>query len=130
MKTPPKHITDAGLNMYVDTVKLRELPLPIVEIPIANLLWHFDMPVWAKDGTEDWNLSPRDVLEQKEGSKGHYERMQKADISHPLVVTDYNGRLVILDGVHRLLKMYIDGAESIRAKIIPSEYLSRKELQT
>jgi hypothetical protein len=48
--TPPSILTDVGLNMFVDTAKLRELPLPIIDIDIEELIWHFDMPVWSKDG--------------------------------------------------------------------------------
>ncbi len=50
---PPKVITEAGLNQYVDTIKLRELPLQVKELNIEYLLWHLEMPVWAKDGTNE-----------------------------------------------------------------------------
>lgn len=45
-KKPPKKLTNVGLSMFVNTIKLRKLPLPVVEVPIKKLLWHFDMPVW------------------------------------------------------------------------------------
>ncbi len=129
-KQPPKILTDAGLSMFVDVVKLRELPLPVVEVELEKLLWHLDMPVWAKDGTEDWNLTPRQVMEKEEGSSTHQERVAAADTQYPIVLTQYNGRLVALDGLHRIVKVYMQGGKTIAAKIIPSEYLSNSEYQT
>lgn len=116
--------------MFVDVVKLRELPVPVVEVALEKLLWHLDMPVWAKDGTEDWNLTPRQVVENEEGSSTHQKRVQDADTQYPIVLTEYNGKLAALDGVHRIVKIYLQGGTSIFAKIIPAEYLSKPEFQT
>lgn len=129
-RQPPSLLTDVGLNMFVDTVKLRELPLPIVEVPLEKLIWHFDMPVWAKDGTEDWNLTPWEVIRKKDGTTVHQKRTEDADTRFPIIVTDYHSRLVVLDGVHRLVKTYMQGHKTIGAKIIPTEYLSLPEFQS
>ena len=102
---PPHRLTDVGLNMFVDTVKLRELPLPIVDVPLEKLIWHFDMPVWGKDGTNDWDLTPREVIQRKDDTTVHQKRTENADTSFPIIVTEYKSRLVILDGIHRLLLM-------------------------
>ena len=97
---------------------------------MEKLIWHFDMPVWEKDGTDDWNLTPWEVIRKEKGSMGHQKRIVAVDTSHPIVVTDYKSKYVILDGVHRLVKMYMNGEKKIKAKIIPTEYLSHKEFQT
>jgi hypothetical protein len=129
-KQPPRILTDAGLSMFVDTVKLRELPLPIIDIDMEKLIWHFDMPVWEKDGMDDWNLTPWEVIKRENGSAGHQKRAEKADLNYPVVATEYNKRLVLLDGVHRLVKAYLKGEKKIKVKIIPTEYLTLKEFQT
>ena len=129
-KTPPRILTEAGLSMFVNTLKFRELPLPIVQINLEKLLWHFVMPVWEKDGTDDWNLTPQEVINKEVKTSTHQDKVQAADTSYPIIVTEYNSRLVILDGVHRLTKVFMNGEKTINAKIIPSEYLSRKEFQT
>ena len=128
-KKPPHILTDAGLSMFVDTTKLRELLLPVVDIDIKKLTWHFDMPVWEKDGTDDWNLTPWEVIEKGEGSIGHQKRIENVDISFPLIVTKYNSRYVILDGVHRLVKAYTHGDKQVKGKIIPKKYLVMREFQ-
>lgn len=129
-RQPPQVLTDVGLIMFVNTVKLRELPLQIVIIPIEQLIWHFDMPVWEKDGTDDWNLTPWEVIKKKEGSAIHQRRVQEADASYPIIAAEYKSRLVVLDGVHRLVKAYENGQKTIRAKIIPEKYLSLREFQS
>jgi hypothetical protein len=88
------------------------------------------LPVWAKDGTDDWNLTPWDVINNKPGSTIHRQRMDAADLGYPIVLTEYKSRLVALDGVHRLVKAYLQNQKKISAKIIPSEFLSIKEYQS
>ncbi len=129
-KQPPHMLTDVGLSMFVNTIKLRELPLPIVEIDIEKLIWHFEMPVWEKDETDDWNLTPWEVIRKDKGTTAHQKKIEKADTSHPIIITRYNSRYVILDGVHRLAKVYMNGGKKMKAKIIPKKYLSRKEFKT
>lgn len=129
-KIPPKVLTDVGLSMFVNTVALRELPLPVVDIDIEKLIWHFDMLVWEKDGMDDWNCTPREVINKEPGTLTHQTRVEKSDTSHPIIVTEYKSRYVILDGVHRLTKVCMNGGKTMRAKIIPSEYLTRREFQS
>ncbi|MFA6601566.1 MAG: hypothetical protein WCT02_01750 [Candidatus Paceibacterota bacterium] len=73
---PPRILTDAGLSMFVDNIRLRELPLPIIDIDIKELMWHFDMPVWEKDGTDDWNLTPWEVIKKIDGSTDHQKKLR------------------------------------------------------
>lgn len=129
-KQPPDSITDAGLNMYVDTIKLSLLDLPVQDIDLSKLIWHFEMPVWSRDDSDDWNLTPQEVIDRKSKTTVHQERIKNADTAYPILVTDYKSRLVILDGVHRLAKVYIAGSNTIKAKIIPTAYLSMSEYQT
>jgi hypothetical protein len=116
--------------MFVDTVKLRELDLPLVNVPLEKLLWHFDMPVWETDGTDDWNLTPWEVIKKEAGTTVHQKRVEAADANYPIVVTEYKGRFVVLDGVHRLVKVYMQGKSKILAKIIPTEYLLLPQFQS
>jgi hypothetical protein len=127
---PPTNLTNAGLSLFVNTQLLRELPVEVVEVPIEKLLWHFDMPVWDKEGTDDWNLTPWQVICDEAGSKPHRERIDQADLVFPILVTTFHDRLVIIDGVHRLVKAYEAGNKTIQAKVIPLELFKRKEFET
>lgn len=123
---PPKILTDVGLNMFVNTIELRDFDVPVSEINIQDLLWHFDMPVWEKDETDDWNLTPWEVIHKKSGTTEHRKRVQDADLQHPLIITRYKDRLVILDGVHRLAKAYMEKSSAVKAKVIPYDYLAKR----
>jgi len=127
---PPKKLTSVGLNMFVNTIKLRTLPLPVVEVSLKKLLWHFDMPVWEKDGTDDWNLTPREVLNKERYTKDHQKIVAEANTRYPIIITRYKSRYVILDGVHRLVKVYSRGKRTIKAKIIPPKYLAMRQYRS
>lgn len=129
-KHPPQSLTDVGLNMYVDTFKLSNLPFHVAEIKLEDLLWHLDMPVWSKDGTDDWNLTPQEVIDKEPLTMTHQKRVEDADITYPIVITKLNSRLVILDGIHRLVKVYLAGNNTIKAKVIPASYLEKDEFKT
>ena len=51
----------------------------------------------------------------------HREKIEKADISFPIDIMENKGRWVILDGLHRLVKLYENGAKKIKVRIIPRE---------
>lgn len=120
---PPKILTDKGLNLFVNDLNFRDLDLPIQEIDIDKLIWHFDLPVWDKDNTDDWNLTPREVINKEKDTSNHRNKIEEADISYPIIVTNYKNNLVILDGIHRLVKVYESGEKIIKAKIIPENLL-------
>ncbi|MEX1026965.1 MAG: hypothetical protein WD049_03005 [Candidatus Paceibacterota bacterium] len=120
---PPSILTEKGLSLFKHDLTFRDLELPIVEIETESLLWHLDMPVWEKDNTDDWNLTPREVLNKEKFTRNHQKKIAEVDLSFPILVTMYKERLVILDGIHRLCKAYSNKNETIKAKIIPSELL-------
>lgn len=126
MNKIPKLLTENGLYMFVNDIKLRELPISIQNIPIEKFLWHFDMPIWDKDRTDDWNLTPWQVIRKEEGSTAHQKRVKEVDFSYPLIVAKFKNKLVILDGVHRLVKAYLEGRSDIEGKIIPKKLLKVK----
>ncbi len=121
----PKILTDAGYEIYCDTVKLRELDLPIVDFAINELIWNFDIPFWAKDGTDDWNLTPWDVINKIDGSAGHQKRVEEADLKFPILLLNKNDKWLIIDGVHRLVKAFQSKEKIIKAKIISADMLKK-----
>lgn len=114
----PKILTDAGYEIYCDTIKLRDLDLPVVDFEIEKLLWNFDLPFWEKDGTDDWNLSPWDVINKVEGSSEHQNRVKQADLQFPIFLLNKKGRWLVVDGVHRLVKAFEVKQKTIKAKIL------------
>lgn len=120
----PKILEDAGFDIYVDTTKLRDLPLPIEQIKIEDLSWCFDFPVWEKDGTDDWNLTPGEVIRNEVGTTEHRKRVEEVSLDYPIVVIMHKGKYVILDGIHRLVKAYELGNLTIDAKVVTYSILT------
>lgn len=56
--------------------------------------------------------------------------MAQANTRYPIIVTRFKSRYVILDGVHRLLKVYARGKTTIKAKVIPAKYLAMREFKS
>ena len=46
-----------------------------------------------------------------------------ADLGRPIHLVEHNGRLVVLDGVHRLLKAALEGRAAIDAMVLSQEDL-------
>jgi hypothetical protein len=103
--------------------KIWALDLSVIEMDIKDLLWHFDAPFWTNDHNERWTITPWDVIRKSEDSKNEQTAMEKSDLSFPIDILKNNGRWLILDGLHRLTKSYIQGKEKVNVRIIPRERL-------
>lgn len=117
----PKILEDVGFDMYVDTNKLRDLPLPTEQIKMEDLIWCFDFPVWEKDDTDDWNLTPWEVIRNEKGTTEHRKKVNEASLEYPIVIIFHREKWVILDGIHRLVKAYELGDETMNCKIISED---------
>ncbi len=119
-----------GMDFDWDAKKIWKLELPITEIAIKELLWHFEVPFWERDDTDDWNLTPWEVVYKTEYSKQHQKAVNDADLSYPIDIMEHNGRWLVLDGLHRLLKTYQLGNETIKVRIMPREKLAEVQKDT
>ncbi len=108
-----------GFDFDWDEKKVWALDLPVTEMDTKELLWHFEVPFWEKDDTDDWNLSPRDVIDGSPGSKQHRQRVDESNLEFPIDIMENNGRWLILDGLHRLVRLYELGQEKIKIRIVP-----------
>ncbi len=116
----PKIITEVGFDFDWDEKKVWSLDIPVTEMDVKELEWHFDIPFWNKDGI--WYvLKPRDVINNPEEYKEEYSRTMKADLSHPIDIMKNKGRWLVLDGLHRLVKLAILGEKKVKVRIIPRE---------
>ena len=119
MKKLPKIIEEVGFNFSWDERKVWQLDIPVERVPIEELTWHFDVPfLWSKpDGFYD--IYPRDVIALPEQYLGEYERTMVSDTDYPIDVMLWRGRLVILDGLHRLMKFAILQEDTVKIRRVP-----------
>ncbi len=116
----PKTLRDAGYEMCCDIAAIDTRDIPTTNLAIEDLVWIFDLPLWGKDG-EDWNLTPRDVINRVPGSANQWKRVEDADLAFPLLVCRKNNKWLVLDGVHRLVKMSLEGKTTVSVKILPDD---------
>ena len=119
-KNIPKIIKDIGFDFNWNEKKVWALDVPVIEMDIEELTWHFDIPFhWY--GNEVYNLKSREVIENPEKYKDEYDRTMKANLSHPIDIMENKGRWLILDGLHRLMKAYIQKMDKVQVRIIPRD---------
>jgi hypothetical protein len=102
--------------------KLWALDLKVEPVEIADLVWIFDLPLWQLDG-ERFKVTPNQVAETPMNFRAHYQRVMDADLDHPINLVAYRGRLVVLDGIHRLLKAHFLRRRWIEATIATATQL-------
>lgn len=114
----PQIIKDVGFDFRWDERKVWLIDIPTEDMPINELTWHFNMPFWSKPGGH-YDLKAQDVIDHPNEHKAEYERTTQADTSHPIDIMFWRGRWLILDGLHRLVKLSIQGAETVKVRKIP-----------
>jgi hypothetical protein len=119
----PKEIKEQGMDFHWDKNKLWELDIPVEEMDVSLLEWQLDLPFWHHEGKK-YNLCPRLVLENLELYPDHKDRILKADIRYPIdVMENQNGKLEILDGVHRLVRLMFEGNKKVKVRNISREFI-------
>lgn len=120
----PKEIQKNGFDFHWDKHKLWALDIPVEYLDVSLLVWQLELPFWAHDGKK-YNLCPMRVLENIDLYPEHKDRILNADTSHPIdVMKNQNSKLEILDGVHRLVKLMLEGNTKIKVRNIPRSAIS------
>ena len=101
--------------------KLWALDLPVQEMDVEKLLWHLDIPYWGNDALDRWTVTPRDVMNRKDGTELEQAKTDKADISFPIDLYENKGKLFVLDGLHRLVKLITQGKRLVNVRIVPKD---------
>ena len=79
---------------------------PTIKLPISDLDW---------------------VLKY---TKIYKKRIDKVILKHPIIVTKWKNKWVVIDGVHRLTRLKRKGIENVDVKIFPYLYLDLFKLPT
>ena len=117
----PKAI-DIGVK--IDEGKLHALDLPIEKIQISEIIHNAEICYLEKEGTDDWNLSPNELINNFNKEISHAKRVNAVDLSFPVYIFKHNGNWIILDGVHRFTKALMQGDKSILVKKVPKELIN------
>ena len=118
----PKEI-DFGFN-HEDS-KIWKLDIPSEEMPITELESNLDIPYLEKEGTDDWNLTLRELIASLEKEPGHYEKIKSVQMEYPIEIYFFGGSWKILDGVHRFCRAIMEGRKTITVRKVTPEMISR-----
>ncbi len=123
-KEYPQIIKDVGFDFNWDSKKVWLINEPIVDMDINELLWHFAIPFWEAQDTDDYNLTPWEFIKDTQKHTDHNQKIKKANLAFPIDIMENKGRWLILDGLHRLMKAYQQGLHKVRVRKIPRSRIS------
>lgn len=112
----PQIIKDVGFDFHWSEEKVWMLDVPVEEISIDELIWHFDIPFWGH-----YKLKARDVINNPSKYEEEYKRIMNSDLQYPLDIMFWKERWLLLDGLHRLAKASVLGLKTIKVRKIPQE---------
>ncbi len=116
----PDIVKEVGFDFSWDEDKVWKLDVPVTDMDIRELEWHFDIPFHPHDG-KPYSRTSREIMADPEKYKEEYERTLRADLQYPIDIMENKGRWLILDGLHRLMKAYLQGARTVKVRIVPRD---------
>ena len=120
----PRHEEHSfDLPFWRDNEKLWALEVPVEEMDISELTWIFDIPFWED---EDGNIviTPQEVMDNMDEYPYHRDKTLNADISYPIdIMKNKKGKWLTLDGLHRLVKLYLNKVSKIQVRKVPPELI-------
>lgn len=116
---PLPNIIDTGFK--TDEPKLWAVDIPVEEINISDIEYNLDIPYLEQEGTDDWNLTPRMLIENFSKEFFHAKKVNEVDLKYPIEIYFHKGKWIILDGVHRFAKTVRLGYKTIRVRKISKE---------
>ena len=96
-----------------------KLDLPVGILPMSELDWHLDVPVWPNEDGRKYAVTPRQFLEFSDRHPAEASRISRASLEYPLEVYMFRGRYMILDGIHRMARAWQEGREWVRVRHVP-----------
>ena len=120
----PGHLEHSfDLPFWRDNEKLWTLEVPTEEMSIDELIWMLDVPFW-EDSEGNIVITPREVVDNPNKYPEHRDKMAKCDTSFALdIMKNKKGNWSTLDGLHRMVKLFMKGEKTVRVRKIPPEII-------
>jgi len=109
------------IGFKIDELKLWAMNIPVEEIDISEIEYNLDIPYLEKEGTDDWNLSPRMLLKNFDKETSHAKKVKEVDVNYTIDINLHKNKWIILDGVHRFVKAIHLGHKTIKVRKVTSE---------
>lgn len=122
----PNVIKKVGFDFRWDTKKVWALDLPVEEMAIEELTWHFEVPFWFNRGGF-YDQKPIDVLNNPSHYTERIKRIKETDLTYPIDIMRNKDKWEILDGLHRLVHHKLLGHKTVKVRKIPKSMKSQIE---
>lgn len=100
---------------------IKDYSSPIYKVNVEKYLNTLDYEGWG-DPSKNIFYSPRNVIDNPKKYKHEYERIQKANLSYPIIISNKG---YVIDGVHRLSKAYLNKIPIIKAYVFDAELMKK-----
>lgn len=112
-----------NLPFWRDNIKLWALEVPTEDMHIDKLLWILDIPFWENE-FGDIVITPNEVIQDLDNYPEHRDRINSGDTAYPLdIMKNKKGKWLTLDGLHRLVKLFLKGESIVRVRKIPPKLI-------
>jgi hypothetical protein len=108
--------------------KIWELATDELMVASSVFLWQLDCPFWKTKKGRSFDLCPAEVILNPNSHAAHARRISEADTAYPLVVSEFGGTLVILDGLHRFAKLISELKTRVECLYVPATSLEQREI--
>ena len=117
-KSFPEVLREHILPFNWDVRKVWALETLPMTIPREDLDYLLYLPLWSSIPNNGmmFDITPMQVIEDPFSYKHQHERIDKANISLPVDMLLMDYRPWILDGVHRLARLYIEEIEKVSVR--------------
>lgn len=102
--------------------------IKVHKIPVIDLIDHLKRKSWEfkREGVAD--IAPIEVIDAPNKNRKfakHYSKILNADMSYPILVYDADEFSVIVDGLHRLSRAYIEKHPTIKVRYVTDKQLEK-----
>ena len=124
-KSIPVELQTHILPFNWDVKVVWSLSTPAQEIGREEFDYLLALPLWSSASNSGmlFDVSPIEVIKRPNRFPHQYKRILQADTRFPIELIEYKNKNWVLDGVHRLVKMYLKDNKNINVRIHPSDVI-------
>lgn len=114
-KNVPVRVKDVILPFDWDVEKVWALEADSMTEMRSDFDYLLYYPLWSSEPGKGmlFDLSPMTVIDYPNASDYQKERLASTDTSYPIDILEYQDQIWLLDGSHRLAKLYMQNSEEV-----------------
>jgi len=117
-KIIPESLNEHVLPFNWDVKKVWSLDADVIEVPMSTFHYMLDLPFWSSKSNVGmlFDLTPRQAINDLEQYPHQRDRINNADISYAVDFIKRGDQFLILDGLHRLVNLFMNGEKTVRIR--------------